>query len=74
VPLSADPLPVRFERLNSPDRGSMAYRYCGVYTSRQATPGTDVATVFNNDIALTPIALEGTQQAALGLRLDVAAG
>jgi 5'-nucleotidase len=74
VPLSADPLPVRFERLDSSDQESMAYRYCGVYTSRQATPGTDVATVFNNDIALTPIALEGTQQAALGLRLDVAAG
>lgn len=65
VPLSADPLPVRFERLNSPDRGPIAYRYCGVYTSRPTTPGTDVATVFANDIALTPMTLEGTEPSAL---------
>lgn len=65
VPLSADPLPVRFERSDADDHGPVEYRYCGVYTRRQATPGTDVATVFDNDIAVTPMTLEGTEPSGL---------
>ena len=65
VPLSADPLPVQFERLGPPDPGPVSFRYCGVYTQRRATAGTDVAAVLDNDIALTPIALEGTEHSAL---------
>lgn len=67
--LSRDPWPMKFERVESGD-GEARYRYCGAYADRVGGPGTDVAAVLGGDIALTPLGLEGTDPAGLGLSFD----
>lgn len=63
VAQSTDPLPNQYCRSESEDPPS--YTYCGPYAQRLARPGTDVATVFAGDIAVTPLSIGSTDEAAL---------
>ncbi len=70
VPQSTDPMPNQYCR--SEGEQSPSYTYCGPYAQRWARSGTDVATVFAGDIAVTPLSIESTDQAALEERSSLA--
>ncbi len=63
VAQSTDPMPNQYCR--SEDEDSPLYTYCGPYAQRSARSGTDVATVFAGDIAVTPLSLGSTDEAVL---------
>lgn len=67
VPASIDPMPLQFDRTDSPDGSSRQYVYSGRYADRRAAPDTDVATVFAGAVAITPIGLPSTDISKLGI-------
>jgi 5'-nucleotidase len=69
VPHSTDPMPNQYCR--SAEDQPPSYTYCGPYMERVARAGTDVATVFAGDIAVTPLSLGSTHEAALEVPLGL---
>ncbi len=73
VPLATDQIPLVFGSDDHPLDEQRAYHYLGVYESRTITPGTDVAAVFGNEVAVTPLGIDPTDFPALtaGLTLRI---
>jgi 5'-nucleotidase len=56
VPLSRDPLVIKYVT-SLDEQGRKVMRYTGKYHERQATPGTDVATVFGGHVAISLVSI-----------------
>jgi 5'-nucleotidase len=67
VPASTDPMPMQFDRTDTPNGSSRQYVYSGRYADRHAAPDTDLAAVFAGDVSITPISLPSTDLTKLGI-------
>ncbi len=65
VPLSRDQIPLVFADEPVTTDDTTAYRYRGFYETRRYEPGTDVAAVFGNEVAVTPIGIDPTHTPSL---------
>jgi 5'-nucleotidase len=64
------PLAMKYERSDHTEDMVSEYRYTAQYRDRPAPPGTDVATVFEGHIAVTPLSIDTTNYDALQQKLQ----
>lgn len=60
VPLCQAQIPLAFASEEERDDGVRAFQYRGFYEARASTPDTDVAVVFGNEVAVTPMSIDPT--------------
>ncbi|MEE9297314.1 MAG: 5'/3'-nucleotidase SurE [Phycisphaerae bacterium] len=72
LPASTDQIPLVFTSEDAPSSRERTYHYRGVYSARTISPGTDVAAVFENEIAVTPMMIDPTDKTILSREIKLA--
>ncbi len=71
VTLARDQIPLVFGSDDKPFDEGRAFHYRGFYEARTITPGTDVAAVFGNAVAITPLLIDPTDTAAIAAGVTI---